>query len=107
MPRRGASKPGKEVFSINLRTKLRQILGIGRVTIGSILGDFPWGEAWTRYDWVEVQAAEVHPPTQGWNELALSSYDKGVKDVSVRSAFKSVQPKRRGKPSHEHCRQRR
>ena len=99
MPKHDASKPGKEVFSINLRTKLRQYLGIGHVRIGTVLGGIAWGEAWTRYDWVEVQAAEVHPPTQGWNELALSSYGKGVKDVSVRSAFKSVQPKRKAKPS--------
>ena len=98
MPKRDASKQVKEVFSINLRTKLKQFMGIGHVRIGTVLGGIAWGEAWTRYDWVEVQAAQVRPP-EGWNELALSSYDKGVKDVSVRSAFKSAQPKRKAKPS--------
>ncbi len=97
-----ASKPVKEVFSINLRTKLRTFLGIGHLRVGTVFGglDSPWGEAWTRYDWVEVQAAaQVHPPPEGWNELALSSYDKGVKDISARSAFKSVQPGREDESS--------
>jgi hypothetical protein len=81
------SERTEEVFSINLRAKLRRFLGIGSMRMRNIGGGgISWGEAWTRYDWAEVQAA-------GENELelSLSSPDGTIKEISARVALDRAQ----------------
>lgn len=82
----------KEVFSVNLRTKLRNFVGLGQLRVGGLFdGGAFWGEAWTRYDWAEVQPQIERPHPPGWTELALSSQEVALK-TSAKMALDAVQP---------------
>jgi hypothetical protein len=90
----GTSERSEEVFSINLRTKLRSFLGLGALRVRNVFGGglgVMWGEAWTRYDWAEVQAAAQPSGPAGWTELSLSSQDVTIKEISARVALDRAQ----------------
>ena len=96
-------KPGKkhEVFSVNLRLKLANILGSARLRMDTFYNGGeppvpPWGELWVEEgSWWEVQP-EIIPREPGpWNEVGLTLALDSVKPVEKKPVEKKPVKKKR------------